>query len=131
MKKTIKGPFEIKGTPQPADEITQKIGAMRMTFEKRFSGALDATSVVSMMGIMKQALGSGGYVALELVTGTVEGRSGSFCLQHSSTMTRGVPAQTIAVIPDSGTAELEGLRGSMTIDIVDGQHFYTFDYEVV
>ncbi len=129
MKNTIKGSFEVKGTPQTPDETTQKIGAMRMTFEKRFSGPLDATGLVSMMGVMNDQ-GSGGYVALERVTGTVDGRKGSFSFQHSSTMNRGKPSQSISVIPDSGTDELKNISGEMKIDIVDGQHFYTFSYDM-
>lgn len=114
----------------PADEATQAIAAMRMKFEKRFEGPLEATSVVSMMGIMDQNLGSGGYVALEKVTGTLEGKKGSFCLQHSSTMRRGASSQNIVVIPDTGTEELKDLNGSMTIEIQkDGTHYYIFEYE--
>jgi hypothetical protein len=78
--------------------------------------------------------GSAGYVAIERVTGTLRGRSGSFALQHSSTMTRGNPLQSIIVVPDSGTGDLAGLEGSMTIVIADhdGQrkHFYKFEYSL-
>lgn len=130
MKKMVKGSFEIQSSPLPLDEATKSLGAMRMKFEKQFSGPLEATSFVSMMGIMNQGLGSGAYVALEKVTGTLEGRRGSFCLQHSSSMNRGRPLQAITVVPDSGTEDLSGLAGEMTIDIIEGQHFYTFTYEI-
>lgn len=130
MKKTIKGPFEVKSTPQPADDATEKIGAMRMIFEKKFSGELDATGVVSMLGIMNKELQSGAYVALEIVTGTLDGRAGTFCLQHNSKMTRGEQDQSISVVPDSGHGELKGLSGRMIIDIVDGKHFYNFEFEI-
>lgn len=130
MKKTIKGSFEISSTPQTPDETTEKIGAMRMTFEKKFSGSLEATGLVSMMGMMNKELASGAYVALELVTGTLEGRAGTFCFQHNSKMARGLPEQSITVVPDSGHGELKGLTGEMTIDIVDGKHFYVFDFEM-
>jgi hypothetical protein len=72
--------------------------------------------------------GSAGYVAIERVTGTLHGRSGSFMLQHLGTMNRGAPSLTVLVIPDSGTDELTGLSGTLTIDIVDGKHLYTMDY---
>ena len=114
----------------PADDVLQKVGAMRMKFEKKFEGGLVATSVVAMMGMMDQKKGSGGYVALERVVGEIEGLKGSFCLQHSSFMTRGVPLQKIQVIPDTGTDELEGLTGDMVIEIIDSQHYYTFNYEI-
>ena len=130
MKKTIKGKFDIKSTPQTLDETTKSIGGMRMTFEKRFHGSLDATSLVSMMGLMNRDLGSGGYVAIEKISGKVDGLQGTFCFQHSSIMQRGVPSQTITIIPDTGTEALTGITGKMTIDIVDGQHFYTFEYEL-
>lgn len=130
MKKTVKGHFEIKSNPLPADEVTHALGAIRMIFEKRFAGALDATSVVSMMGIMNKDINSGAYVALEKITGTLEGLKGSFALQHSSGMDRGIPSQKISVIPDTGTGQLKNLSGEMFIDIIDGQHFYTFTYEL-
>jgi hypothetical protein len=82
-----------------------------------------------MLGAMTDVPGSGGYVAIERVSGSLEGKSGSFLLQHSSTMTRGVPKQHIFVIPDSGTGELTGLTGTMTIRIESsGAHFYEFEY---
>jgi hypothetical protein len=130
MTKTVKGFFEVKSKPLPADETTQTVGAMRMKFEKRFVGPLAAESLVSMMGMMNQSLGSGGYVAMEKITGILEGRSGSFCMQHSSSMKRGIPSQTITVVPDSGTEQLQGLSGDMVIEIIDGKHFYSFSYDL-
>lgn len=83
-----------------------------------------------MLGYLLKDLNSGAYVAMEKVTGQLQGRHGTFYLHHSSTMTRGVPVQSIKVVPDSGTDALTGLVGSMTIDIVGGKHFYTFDYTI-
>lgn len=73
---------------------------------------------------------SGGYVAIEKVTGTLHGRSGSFILQHTATMTRGTPSLSIHVVPDSGTDELKGLEGKLMITIVEGKHFYEFEYSI-
>lgn len=128
MTTQAKGAFDIKGTPHPATDMAEGLNVGRMTFRKRFHGDLEGTSVVEMLGVMDKALGSGGYVALERITGALAGRSGSFVMQHSSTMTRGKPTQSITVVPDSGTGELTGIAGTMTIDIVDGKHFYVFDY---
>jgi Protein of unknown function (DUF3224) len=72
--------------------------------------------------------GSAGYVAIDHVTGTLEGRSGSFLLQHSGSMQRGVPTLSIKVIPDSGTDELAGIAGTLSVNVVDGKHFYDFLY---
>ena len=130
MKKKAKGKFSVEGSPEPIGELEQKIGTMRMKFEKRFEGPLEANGIVSMMGIMDQELGSGGYVAMERVTGSLDGKQGSFCLQHSCTMFRGKQKQEILVIPDTGAGDLKGLSGQITIDIADdGQHYYTFEYE--
>jgi hypothetical protein len=71
---------------------------------------------------------SAGYVAIEKVTGTLQGRSGTFILQHSATMNRGAPQLSLNVVPDSGTGQLTGITGSMTIKIENGKHFYGFDY---
>jgi hypothetical protein len=125
----VKGKFEVKSTPLDADEVTRSLGAVRMRFDKQFEGPLTATSLVSMVGVMDRQTGSGAYVALEKVTGALDGKSGSFVFQHSSTLDRGQPRQSILVVPDSGTGDLAGLKGEMVVDIIDGQHFYTFTYE--
>ena len=84
-----------------------------------------------MLAFRTATAGSAGYVAMETVRGMLEGRAGSFVLQHSSTLARGVPAQSVTVVPDSGTEALLGLEGSMTIDIAaDGAHAYRFDYSL-
>jgi hypothetical protein len=72
--------------------------------------------------------GSGGYVAMERVTGTLKGRAGSFVLQHSGTMTRGTPTLSVTVVPDSGTGQLEGITGTLTIKVDQGKHSYEFEY---
>lgn len=128
MSTSAKGTFEITSTPHPPDAMPPGLDAMRVTFHKTFTGDLQGTSVVEMLGMMDRDLGSGAYVALERFTGTVGGRAGSFSLQHSSAMKRGRPEQRITVVPDSGTGDLQGLSGSMTIDIVEKQHHYAFEH---
>lgn len=128
MSATAKGTFDIKSTPHPASDMVEGLNAGRMTFHKTWHGALEGTSVVEMLGMMDKELVSGAYVALERFTGSLDGRKGSFAMQHSSTMERGKPTQHISVVPDSGTDELKELRGTMVIDIVEKQHFYTFEH---
>jgi hypothetical protein len=127
---TIKGSFDIKGTPLKTEESTEAIGAARMAFHKTFHGELNGTSVVEMLGMMFKESASGAYVALERVTGRLQGRKGSFALQHSSIMDNGRPEQRITVVPGSGTEQLQGLSGAMVIDIVEKQHYYTFEFEI-
>jgi hypothetical protein len=122
-----KGTFEVKMTPAPATDGDDS-GIGRFTLDKRFAGDLEGTSAGRMLTAMTAVDGSAGYVAIETVTGRLAGRSGSFVLQHSATMDRSRPSQSIVVVPDSGTGELSGLSGTMTITIEDGQHFYGFDY---
>jgi predicted flavoprotein YhiN len=100
----------------------------RMTIDKQFHADLEATSLGQMLTAGTDVKGSAGYVAIERVTGTLHGRSGSFVLQHSGTMTRGALQLTITVVPDSGTAQLAGLTGKMAIKIADGKHSYDFEY---
>ena len=130
MSKIAKGSFEVKPAMLPADEATQRLGAMRMTFEKRFQGPLDATGFVSMIGMMDNETGSGAYVALEKITGSLDGRKGGFYLQHSCAMDRGKPSQAISIVPNSGTEQLAGISGKLTVDIVNDDHFYTLEYEL-
>lgn len=121
----IRGTFDVKLTPQPDDS---PVG--RMSLDKRFHGELDAASVGQMLAIRSAVEGSAGYVAMEHVTGTLQGRAGSFALQHSGTMNRGAPSLSVTVVPDSGTGDLVGLTGKMNIVITDGKHFYEFDYKL-
>jgi hypothetical protein len=126
MKKAS-GPFEVKLTRQPAEDGADPSLA-RLTIAKQFHGALDGTSHGQMLSAGTAIPNSAGYVAIERVTGTLDGRRGAFTLQHHATMTRGTPALTITVVPDSGTDQLEGLTGSMDIVIEAGKHAYVFDY---
>jgi len=128
MTDRANGNFKVNLTPQQDGE-SPAVG--RMTIDKQFSGDLEATSKGQMlMSNSPSVNGSAGYVAIEKVTGTLNGRSGSFYLQHSGTMTRGVGDLTITVIPDSGTDELLNLQGKMNIIIADGKHSYEFEYEL-
>jgi hypothetical protein len=123
------GPFEVKIDPQPPDEKAGGAAVGRMLLDKQFHGDLEATSKGTMLAAGTGAKGSsGGYVALEIVTGTLKGRTGTFVLQHSATMNRGVPNLSITVVPDSGTGQLTGLAGKMNISIANGKHSYDFEY---
>jgi len=102
----------------------------RMSIAKTFHGALHAESIGQMLWARTGVEGSAGYVAIERVTGTLSGRSGSFVLQHFGRMARGVPELTVRVVPDSGTGSLQGLAGTMTIRIEDGKHSYGLDYSL-
>jgi hypothetical protein len=122
------GSFDVKLTPQKPDNQdaeTAKLGRISLT--KQFHGELEATSTGEML-YAGDATTSGGYVALERVTGTLAGRKGSFVLQHSGTMSRGHQHLTITVVPDSGTGELQGLTGQMEITQKEGKHSYDFNY---
>ncbi len=119
------GPFDVKLTPQD-DKLDPTLA--RMIIDKQFHGDLEATSKGTMLSAGTAVKGSAGYVAIELVTGTLRGRTGTFVLQHSATMNRGVPSLSITVVPDSGTGQLVGLTGTMNIIIADGKHSYDFSY---
>lgn len=126
--KQAQGAFEVVLSPAPLSEVAGKTSLGRMSLDKKFSGDLVATSQGEMLAFRSATPGSAGYVAMELVTGTLHGRSGSFVLQHNSSMTRGVPQQSVTVVPDSATAELVGLTGRLVINITEGRHLYVFDY---
>jgi len=128
--KKATGTFEVKIAPLDAYNASPDAELGRMSIDKTFSGDLEATSKGEMLSGGSPASGSAGYVAMERVTGTLHGKTGSFTLQHSATMTPSAQQALITVVPASGTGELEGLTGSMQIDIEDGQHFYTFEYEL-
>jgi hypothetical protein len=119
------GSFEVKLTPQ-RDFDSADIG--RMTIDKQFHGDLEGTSKGQMLTAGTAVKGSAGYVAIEKVDGKLHRRNGTFIFQHSGTMTRGAPQLSVTVVPDSGTGDLVGLTGKMTINIENGKHFYVFEY---
>jgi hypothetical protein len=120
---TATGTFEVKLTPQTDDPM---VG--RMTIDKQFHGDLEGTSKGQMLAMQGDVKGSAGYVAMERVTGTLAGRSGSFALQHTGSMNRGATELSVTVVPDSGTAGLAGLHGRMNIIRAEGKHSYEFEY---
>jgi hypothetical protein len=128
MSTRAKGTFEVTMEPQPPYDVVDGVSIGRVSITKRFAGDLEGSSTLEMLGARTAVPGSAGYVAIERVTGSLAGRTGSFVLQHSGTMTRGTADLSVRVVPDSGTGELARIAGTFAIDIVDGRHFYTFDY---
>ncbi len=124
--KTITGAFEVKLTP----ETLKGEPLARLHLDKQFHGPLEAASTGQMLSYGAAVPGSAVYVAIELVTGTLEGRKGSFVLHHTGVMDRGAPSLSISVAPDSGTEALTGLKGTMQIRIESGKHFYDFTYSI-
>jgi hypothetical protein len=122
------GTFDVKLSPLPLADTSEGTLLARLSIDKQFHGDLDATSKGEMLSAGTAVKTSAGYVAIERVSGMLHGRRGTFVLQHSGTMTRGAPALTITVVPDSGVDELVGLTGEMSIIIANGQHSYEFDY---
>jgi hypothetical protein len=118
----------VKLNPQAPEEGVGDPTVGRLALDKQFHGDLQGTSKGQMLAVRSDVEGSAGYVAMERVSGTLGGRTGTFALQHSGTMDRGAPMLSITVVPDSGTGELVGLAGSMTLDISDGKHAYDFAY---
>jgi hypothetical protein len=127
MTKRASGTFDVALASQ---EQAEGMAHGRLSIDKQFHGDLEATSKGEMLAAGTAVEGSAGYVAIEQVTGTLHGRSGSFFLQHSGTMTRGAPALSVTVVPDSGTGELAGLAGTMAIIIEGGEHRYELDYSL-
>jgi Protein of unknown function (DUF3224) len=128
--KRATGSFEVNLQPLPNTEITADHQFGRMLLNKKFIGDLAGSARGQMLTAMTTVKGSAGYVAIDHVTGELDGRKGSFVLQHSGFMNRGVPSLSIMVVPDTGTGELTGLSGTLSINIIDGKHFYDFIYSI-
>jgi hypothetical protein len=127
MTTQARGTFEVKLQPQ-LDEGVGDPTIGRLSLDKEFRGDLTGTSKGQMLATRTDLPSSAGYVAMERFRGSLAGKSGSFALQHSGTMNRGVSELVVTVVPDSGTDELLGLRGKLTIRVESGQHFYELDY---
>jgi Protein of unknown function (DUF3224) len=124
-----KGTFDVKVQPLPNDEKVAGVTVGRMSIDKQLAGDIEGTSKGEMITAGTSVQGSAGYVAVEHMTITLKGRSGSCKLLHMGTMKRGNDFNLmITVIPDSGTDQLVGLAGKMTIIVADGKHSYEFDY---
>jgi len=119
------GTFEVKLTPQQ-----DGLAVGRLTIEKQYHGDLEGTSSGQMLAMNTSVQGSAGYVAMEQVSGTLQGRTGTFALQHSGTMNRGEPQLSVTVVPDSGTEQFAGISGKLNIIIAEGKHSYEFDYSI-
>lgn len=128
MASIAKGSFTVDMSPQGEPDTRDGVSLGRMSLRKRFEGDLEATGEGQMLTAMSPVKGSAGYVAIERVTGTLEGRAGSFALQHTGTMDQGAQQLSITVVPDTGTGELAGISGALRIRIADGKHFYELEY---
>jgi len=124
------GTFEVKLLPIPLNEETEDKKRGRMSIDKEFKGDLQGRSVGEMLSAFGEIQGSAGYVAIERVIGKLNGKKGSFILQHSAIMSGTSQKLTVVVVPDSGTEELKGLTGNLVIKIENGQHFYEFEYDL-
>ncbi|WND03717.1 DUF3224 domain-containing protein [Temperatibacter marinus] len=119
------GTFTISMTPQ--DDETHSMG--RLTFDKIFSGDFTGISVGQMLSHRSSVEGSAGYVALERLEGSLDGKRGGFHLMHLGTMQAGDQQLSVSIVPNSGTDDLTGITGTLEIDIKEGVHHYTLSYE--
>jgi hypothetical protein len=127
----ISGKFEVKMSPlESYSRGADGVNLGRLSLDKKFDGHLDAVSKGEMLSAMTPVKGSAGYVAVEQVSGVLSGKKGSFVLQHFGTMNQNNSRLILEVVPDSGTGELLGLSGTMTIRNEAGQHYYEFEYEL-
>ncbi|MFI5227952.1 MAG: DUF3224 domain-containing protein [Gemmatimonadales bacterium] len=122
------GTFDIKLDPLPFGAGVDDPMFGRYSLDKHYHGDLEGSSVGQMLSAGTSVQASAGYVAIERVSGRLHGRSGTFALQHSGTMSRGAPRLSVTVVPDSATGALTGLAGTMRIIITGGKHSYEFDY---
>jgi hypothetical protein len=130
MPAVAKGSFTVEMKPQAEPNAVEGVSLGRMSLDKRFEGDLAAIGKGEMLTALTPVEGSAGYVAIERVTGTLHGRNGSFVFQHAGTMDRGAQQLSITVVPGSGTGALVGIAGTFKLSIVEGKHFYEFEYSL-
>ncbi|WP_374347672.1 DUF3224 domain-containing protein [Chitinimonas sp.] len=122
---TVTGTFDIKLTPSPVKEGAR---IARMSFSKEFQGQMRGSSSGEMLAVGTSTSEAGAYVAIEWVIASLDGKQGSFALHHNGTKQHGQSRMDIAVVPDSGSADLTGIAGQFEIRIEGGKHYYRFDY---
>lgn len=128
MNIRAEGRFDLKWTEEPAYDDAEGAELAHVVITKTFHGDITGSSVTHMTKAMSPREDSAGYVAIERVTGSLHGKSGSFVLQHNAIMDRSEPMLNIVVVPETATGELTGLRGSVVVEITEGRHDYVFDY---
>lgn len=126
---TLRGPFEVTTDSEAPFHDQDGVVLNRNTVRKTFSGPVTGTSEAQMIAARTPDPESAGYVAIELFTGTMDGKQGSFVMQHNGIVTAGEPELSVVIIPGSGTGELTGITGTLEIDNINGDHSYTFEYE--
>ncbi|MCI0438481.1 MAG: DUF3224 domain-containing protein [Chloroflexi bacterium] len=130
MPAVAKGSFTVEMKPQTEPSAFEGVSLGRVSLDKHFEGDLAAIGKGEMLTALTPVKGSAGYVAIERVTGTLHGRSGSFVFQHTGTMDRGAQQLSITVVPGSGTGALVGIAGTFKLSIVEDKHFYEFEYSL-
>lgn len=122
-----RGTFEIQFVRGPEEKI-EGVSVDKRSADKQYSGGIEGSGKGEMLAALTNIKTSAGYVAIERVMGTIEGRKGTFLLQHAAIMTATMRDMSVTVVPDSGTGQLAGISGKMLIQIIDGKHLYEFDY---
>lgn len=130
MGTQAKGDFELQWDEEPPYDEGEGGKLARVTVTKKFHGELDAESVARLITTTSGVEGSMGYIAVERVIGTLHGRKGTFVMQHAAIMNRGDGTLSVVIVPDTGTGELKGISGTMSVEITPEAHRYTIDYEL-
>lgn len=128
VNQVAKGEFVVKLLPLAVEGLSDESRIGRMSINKTISGDLAATTVGQMLSATTEVEGSAGYVAIDKVDGVLRGKKGTFVLQHTGTMNKGIPSLSVTVVPDSGTGQLVGIAGEFKIIIAGGKHGYEFNY---
>jgi hypothetical protein len=128
MTQHASGSFDITTTPAAPPDHQGRTAIGRMLLDKRYAGELAATGKGEMLTAVTDTHGSAAYVAIERISGTLNGKRGSFVIQHAGTMSAGGKHATINVVPDSGAGDLTGISGTLRLTLVERTHFYELDY---
>ena len=126
---TARGPMDVDTEFEPPFLEQDGLKMNRCVVRKKYSGGMSGAAEAQMLAAFTDTPGSAAYVAIEHFTGSVDGKTGSFALQHSGVMDRGDAQLTVTIVPDSGTGELAGISGTLEIDNDEGRHSYVLEYE--
>lgn len=130
MPVVAKGTFTVQMKPQGDASTADGVSLGRMSLDKTFAGDFVGTGKGEMLTALTGSKGSAGYVAIERVTGVLNGVAGAFVLQHSGLMDNGAQSLAIRIVPDSGTGGLAGIRGEFRLRVEGGVHHYELEHEL-
>ena len=124
-----KATFKITGWDEkPYQEFEGGAKLTRAKVTQAYQGEISGTGEVEFL--MSYAVnGTASFVGVELVKGTIAGKSGSFVIQHVGTYDSGGARSVWSIVPGTGIGGLAGITGKGSYAATAESVPVTFSYD--